>query len=147
MIKNIFILIVLVLYSGCSIKRDVIPVKELKSNEICIIEDKAVKEGFVKAYKRALEEMGYEVTILPSSETIASCSIVSTYLGRWSWDLAIYLSKVDINVFQNTKKVGSVTYDSTLGGLNFNKFVNGSDLITSLVRELFSGTVLPQNNE
>lgn len=70
------------------------------------------------------------------------CKVSSTYMARWSWDLAIYMSYAKINVYEDSKLVGSAMYDSTGGGGRvFDKFGNASTMIKSLVHELYSAKI------
>ena len=130
-------MILVLLLSGCSIKQEARPVTEKIGTNICIIEDTKVKEGFLSAFKRTLEQLGYEVTIISQGNSSADCEIISTYMGLWSWDLAIYMSYATIKVHKNGKLVGEVTYDSRSGGANPNKFVNGDEKIQELVKQVF----------
>lgn len=125
-------------FSGCSIKREVKPIDRPIEKEVCIIEDDTVREGFLKTYVNTLEEMGYIVKVIPKNSDKTSCKITSTYIGKWSWDLAIYLSYAKIDVYKDSKLVGSAMYDSTAGGGRiFDKFGSGSKIIRSLVEELY----------
>lgn len=136
--KVLVLIFSLILLSGCSIKREINSVPSNKKiDEVCIIENRAVKPGFLNAYSEALYELGYRVKILPQRSSVDQCLVSSTYIARWSWDLAIYMSYAKIDVFENSKLIGSALYDSTNGGGNFNKFVNGAEMTKSLVKELY----------
>src|SRR5687768_13537404 len=44
---------------GCAINQTVKPVQRFESTQICIVDNPAVRQGFVETYKRVLAEKGY----------------------------------------------------------------------------------------
>lgn len=136
--KVLILLIPILLLSACSIKQEVKPVTITTDKKICIIEDKAVRAGFLETYRNVLTQKGFNIQLLEKDASLDSCKIVSTYMGKWSWDLAIYLAFAEIEVYEDGKLIGNVLYDSTSGAGNvFKKFVNGEKKITELVNQLF----------
>ncbi len=127
----------IVLFTGCSIKQEVDPVTTIKKKEICIINNPPVRQGFLATYRKVLTNKGYKVKIIAANSPLDTCKNVSTYMGRWSWDVGIYMSYAKIEVFQNGQRIGNVLYDSRSGSANMSKFVNGNDKITELVNQLF----------
>jgi hypothetical protein len=133
-----FLALALLAASGCTITQEVSPAKQLSTTEVCIIENPAVRPGFLRAYKEALVNNGYQPRVLPANSNITACPVTSTYTARWSWDLAIYMSYAEINVFDGGKSSGKVLYDSRYGGGRiFEKFVQGDAKIKELVGQLF----------
>lgn len=127
------------LAAGCTITRDVRPVSLTDGErEVCIVEDPAVREGFLQAYRGRLEQKGYAVRVLPKGSPVTACPVTSTYMGRWSWDLAIYLNYAEIIVYRDGAQIGRALYDGRRGGGRvFDKFGNGEKRIHGLVDELF----------
>ena len=123
--------------TGCSITQKVTPVGNLDSKAICIIEDTAVRSGFLEEYKKTLAEKGYEVSVLPNGSGRDACDITTTYLARWSWDLAIYMSFAEIKVYRHGALYGEAYYDSRNGGGRLDKFVDGEAKVRELVNQLF----------
>lgn len=134
-----FAAILVATLSGCAINQTVRPVERFEGAQVCIVEDVAVRAGFLDTYRRVLTEKGYEVRMLPPSSSLTTCVITSTYTARWSWDLAIYMAYADIKVFNNGRQSGQATYDATQGAGNMNKFIKGETKITELVNQLFPG--------
>lgn len=122
---------------ACSIKQDIQPVQNQSATTICIIEDPAVRKGFLETYQQVLQERGYTVRTLPQGSDIRTCALSTTYMGRWSWDLAIYLSYARIDVYDDGRLIGSAQYDSRYGGANMGKFVKGEKKVRELVEKLF----------
>jgi hypothetical protein len=125
--------------TGCAIHQTVKPVERFEGAQVCIVEDVAVRAGFLETYRRVLTAKGYEVRMLPPSSSITTCAITSTYTARWSWDLALYMAFADIKVYSNGQQSGQATYDATGGSGNMNKFIKGDTKITELVNQLFPG--------
>ena len=125
--------------TGCAINQTVKPVERFEGRQVCIIENTAVRNGFLETYKRVLTEKGYVVRQLPASSDISQCAVTSTYTANWRWDLALFMAFADIKVFSNGQQSGQVTYDALGGGANMSKFVKGETKITELVNQLFPG--------
>jgi hypothetical protein len=125
--------------AGCAIHQTVKPVEGLASREVCIIENPAVRAGFVESYKRSLAAKGYAVRQLPASAAITQCPVTSTYTANWRWDMALYMAYADIRVYSDGKPAGNAVYDSQRGGANMNKFIDADRKIDELVNQLFRG--------
>lgn len=128
---------VLLSIAGCAIHQNVTPVAANTSKSICIIENPPVRARFLTEYRSALESRGYAVKVLPNAAAVADCPLTSTYLARWSWDLALYMSYAEIKVFRDQQQVGSALYDSTSGGGRMDKFIQADTKIKELVAQLF----------
>ncbi len=135
--KFIFFGLGVLVISGCTITQTVEPVFDLATNEICIIENPPVREGFLAELRSALQSKNARISVLGSDATIASCEVVVTYLARWKWDLALYLSYVEISVYRNGQRAGNALYDATKGGGRMDKFIDAEPKIRELVDELF----------
>jgi hypothetical protein len=137
--KNLGLMIVIGLFfSACSIKQEVNPVvTNVAEKKVCILENKAVKKGFLVAYKEALEEKKYKVEILDENASINSCKLSSEYTARWSWDIGVYMSFAKIKVYDDGKVVGSAEYDSRRAFSPVRKFINAETKVKELVGELF----------
>jgi hypothetical protein len=129
----------LVVLGGCAINQTVKPVERFEGKQVCIIENTAVKNGFLETYRRVLTEKGYTVRQLPPSSSISECAITSTYTANWRWDLALYMAFADIKVYSQGQQSGQATYDALHGGANMGKFIKGETKITELVNQLFPG--------
>jgi hypothetical protein len=127
------------LLAGCAIKQSVQPVARLSANEVCIIENLAVRPGFLDVYKRVLGEKGYAVRQLPPGAHFEDCPVTSTYTANWRWDLALYMAFADIRVFHKGEQTGQAVYDALGGSANMGKFIKGEEKIAELVNQLFPG--------
>jgi hypothetical protein len=125
--------------SGCAIYQKVTPVERFEEKQVCIIENAAVRVGFIEAYKRALIDKGYAVKQLPTASAITECTITSTYTANWQWDLALYMAYAEIKVFKDGKPIGEAKYDARGGAGNPDKFIAAEKKIAELVNLLFPG--------
>jgi len=128
------------LLSGCAITQNVKPVGALEAREVCVVVNAAVSQpAFLTTYVRVLNEKGYTVRQLQAGSPVTECEVTSTYTANWRWDLALYMAYAEIKVFNKGQPAGEAIYDSTRGGANMNKFVNGENKIAELVNQLFPG--------
>ena len=131
------ILITLIL-TGCSIKhnihQNVKPIRDTDYNHkvLCIIENPSVRKGFLETMKSNLLSKEFVVIVTPNASDRNDCSMKVTYVGYWSWDIAIYLAYANIKIYKNNEIIGEATYDSTSGG-GGGKFINGAEKINELV--------------
>ncbi len=139
MLKMFLAVVSLFIFTGCSIKQEVQPVGGQVENEIAIIKDSAVREGVLQTYTAALQSKGYIVNLLPDGSAIPKTGLSSKYYALWSWDLAIYMSYLVIDVFRDGVLIGKATYDSRSGSASFGKWVKGEEKIKELVNTLFPG--------
>jgi len=135
------------LVTGCSIQQSVEPSSVSSGNELCIVENAAVREGFIAELKSSLNTNGVRYKILPENSPITACEWTATYIARWSWDVTIYMSYAEIKVFRNGALDGSALYDSTRGGANMSKFIDAETKIRELVDQLLQKTALIRNFE
>ena len=132
----IFALIPLAL-GACTITQTVDPVAEVPTNEVCIIENPQVREGFLPELKNSLRSKNAQVRVLSADATTTDCLIVATYVARWKWDLAMYMSYAEINVYHKGQIAGKALYDATSGSGNMGKFIDAEPKIQELVGQLF----------
>lgn len=125
--------------TGCSIKQTVTPValSTTQSPEICMIPAEGLRAGFNTTYTAQLRSKGFHTRELPSGSPPASCALSTTYIGKWSWDLALYMTFADIQVFENGHRVGQALYDATWGGGRPDKFISAQNKIIEMTNQLF----------
>jgi hypothetical protein len=122
---------------GCAITQNVQPVAALDGPQVCIIQNPAVRPGFLDTYLRVMGERGYQVRQLPAGAALTDCEVVSTYTGRWSWDLALYMAYAEITVYRNGQQAGQAVYDARQGSGLLSKYIKGEEKIAELVTRLF----------
>jgi hypothetical protein len=135
---RIITLIFFIFISGCAAitEQTVTPFENNSSMEICVIKNPRVKEGFLQAYRTALQKKGYVVKILHKDADISDCKVTSTYSARWRWDICLYMSYAKIEVFKNGEKSAEALYKIVREGAS-GKFINESEKVRELVNQLF----------
>lgn len=76
--------------------------------------------------------------MLPKAASITNCNIASTYVSRWNWGLALYMSYVDIKAYREYQHIGKAFYGSLHGGMRLDKFINGDAKTQELAEALFA---------
>ena len=66
-----------------------------------------------------------------------TCPNKLTYTANWNWDMALYMSNAEMEVFEGAKLTGEAAYSSRAGGANMNKFIDAEEKLRELVDELF----------
>jgi len=111
--------------------------EDLGQEIIIIPEAQGVRDNFKKAYSAALEGKGFSVVEKPFGTPLADYPLSSTYIARWSWDLATYMSYAEIHILAYGKEIGHALYDSRLGRGSTKKFINAEEKINELIEQLF----------
>ena len=133
------ILILVAALSACTIKQEVTPVSVASIQELCLRENPEIAQAaFEPALIRQIESRGVVVRSIGPREGWGECQHLATYTARWQWDIALYLSFVDITVSRRDGNVvGRANYNTTQGGLNLDKFGKTEDKLAVLVARLF----------
>ena len=134
--KFIILSCALFLLQACSIKQSISKLPESsmeKMDEICIIENPKVKKSFLPVYTDALKKNGISTKTLAPSSNTADCDFTSTYTALWSWDLVIYMSYAELNIYEKGGLAGNAVYDSRSGSANMGKFIDVDNKVNELV--------------
>jgi hypothetical protein len=134
--KPILLIAMMLLFSGCSISQHVEQADISNDAEVCIIENDAVREGFLSEFEKVLREKGIKYVVTDRGYANQNCEWSVTYVARWSWDLALYMSYAEIKVYKNGVLDGEAVYDSRRGSANMGKFINAEPKIRELVDQL-----------
>lgn len=132
------ILTALFLTAGCG-KFDVInhPAEGIsQAPKICIIDNPQTRDGFIQAMQSWLAKEGISYSILPAGTDAADCEWSLRYVGKWSWDLALFLSDAEITAYRSGKQVGNERL--IVGQWDSNKFEKGEVRIHKMMDMLFS---------
>lgn len=131
----LFILLTTTLLASCAIKQTVEPAEISNDAVVCIVENPAVREGFLAELTKILDEKKVNYRVVDKQESL-NCEWTATYLARWNWDLALYMSYAEIKVFQNGQLDGEAIYDASMGAASLGKFIDAETKIRELVDSL-----------
>jgi hypothetical protein len=127
--------LIMCLLSACSIRQTIEPTQIESNAKICIVENEAVRAGFLKELTHVLTELNIEY-VITDGNTANDCEWKLTYTARWKWDLALYMAYAEISVYKHGALDGRAYYDSTRGGARPDKFIDAEPKIRELVLEL-----------
>jgi len=136
--KRVFaILSASIVLGSCAIAQHVEPTEFSQGAELCIVENKEVKEDFLSAIKSVLDSKQIRYVIIDATTSSARCEWSMTYVANWRWDLAMYLAFAKFQVYRDGALDGEALYDSTAGGANMGKFIDAEAKVRELLEQLF----------
>jgi len=119
-------------FDGSSIDKSATP----ETSEVEVVMNTATRSGFLEAIEEWLSHNGYNYIIVPDNAEHQLDKITLEYFGRWSWDLAIFLSEAEITAFHQGQRVGHVQYRAP-NTINPGKFGEGSQRVHYMMDVLF----------
>lgn len=128
--------VAVVLVAGCAISQKVEPAR-LASRDICVVQNSKVRDTFRDAVAMNVREKGYNVKIAAEDATAADCPARIMYSANWTWDMAMYMRRAELIVFQGSGIAGRALYDATSGGGRMDKFISADAKVKELVDLLF----------
>ncbi|MBM7456148.1 hypothetical protein HNR62_002029 [Oceanisphaera litoralis] len=132
------VLLLTMVLSGCSIQQSVETAKIENSATLCVVQNPEVRAGFLHSLESALADNGVRFRVVDRMTVPAECRWTANYNARWSWDLALYMSYAEIQIYKDGLRQGKALYDSTAGGANPGKFIDADTKIRELVSSLLS---------
>jgi len=103
--RNIFIGLSVFLV-GC-VSLDVTKAVNINGKEICIVENRDVRQAFLTAYERRLQEKGYKTQIIKDA---LACQTTSTYTATYGEHWGVYLARAELKIFNNGTLIGQARY-------------------------------------
>jgi hypothetical protein len=137
--KIVSFLVIVVSFVACQtvINQNVFPVGDAGIRELCIFKNTHVRTSLLDSLIEKIEKRGISTRVLNASEDPVDCEHRMTYLARWSWDVALYMSYIELKVFRGEKLIGKAVYDATMGSDNLDKFIRADGKVEELVNALF----------
>lgn len=131
------VLLLLVACAGPRYSGSAIPQEILSSNpDVLSIKDKETREGFQNAVESWLTANSQNYVVKPESSQYDPEKLTIEYVGYWKWDLALYLSKAEIEAFYEGQRVSKVEFIAP-NSLNTNKWGNGEARIKLMLDIMF----------
>lgn len=131
MSKTAAVLLAVIALGGCATKQ-VNPVEMRGEKRVCIIENPRVLHDFLGAYRRALEQRGFAVEVLPETARVNACPLTTVYTGHWRWDMVLYLAYAEMRVYRDGEQVGRAVHAA-----RSSRFINGEEKIKEMANDLF----------
>ena len=141
---RIIIFTALLLLTGCSItKRVVPPVDPIeKGASICIeINSLVIEEDVLAVIQSGVRRNGFRPRLY--RKVPDDCRYSLTYVAHQKWDFVKILSSADIRLFDENELIGSVEYRLPAGifgsgGVNPEKFESTDGKLSPLIDQLFA---------
>lgn len=139
LMKNIILLILVVLNTGCAISQHVMPVDSgTKIKKIFVLNnERAHMKELVNEIVSQLKGLGFESESYQGDRPENAMHYI-TYTANWQWDMAMYLTYFKATLYEDGRVLGEVEYDARSGGGNMNKFGKTAEKIRPLLEELLS---------
>jgi len=141
--KKIYVLLslgALLLVMGCAgprITGGSIPSNVLSNKpDVLLINDDETREGFNEAVEDWLKDNKKVYTVKPEHSQHDPKKLTIEYVGHWKWDMALYLSRAEIEAFHGGQRIGSVNFKAP-NSLNLNKWGSGEERIKLMMDVLY----------
>jgi len=122
---------------GCVINKNISPIDAPETAKICVEKNsKVLMDGFHPELISQMNELGIE-TETYGLERPDRCNRFMQYTANWTWDLAMYLSYLNIEVYEGNTLIGKAEYDARGGGARLDKFGTTAEIIRPIIKELF----------
>ena len=95
-------------------------------------------DGFEPTVYELIEARGMITEVYPGQRP-ADCEHFLEDATNWRWEMVMYLSYADIQVYDLEGLVGRATYDARNGSSRMDKFGSTRSKIEPLIDELFTG--------
>jgi hypothetical protein len=141
MFSRICVLAVLLMSAGCtSVKVEPIS-QAYKISHLCIEENpRIIYPSFVRGLQHVLTDQGV-TTQLYSGNLPAGCVYYMTYSAIQSYDMKLYLSHAELNLYKGPQRVGTAQYHLLAeGGLALNKWDSIENKLAPVMDQLFGQT-------
>lgn len=128
----------LTMLNGCSISTAVKPIEKQISN-ICIENNPDVlMDGFLPELKSQIEQHNISTVVVTNlGKSKSECSHKLEYTANWMWDMIMYLTYAELNVYEGTTLIGNAIYDARFGGGRLDKFGSTASKLKTLTEPLF----------
>lgn len=122
--------------SGCAINTTVKPVASDKLADVCIQRnDQVLMSAFLPELDAQLRGRGVKTRIV-AAPAPSDCPQRLEYTANWAWDLAMYVTYMDIKIYDRTSLLGQATYDARHGGGRLDKFGPTGEKLKVLLDQL-----------
>lgn len=114
--------------------------ENLQIDQICINENKSVKfYEFIDTIRRRIEYHHIRTLVFSDENKPAECEYTLLYSALRSWDLGLYLSHAELNLFKGNNLIAEATYHlNGKGGLSLTKWASISSKMNPVVDELLN---------
>lgn len=137
--KYFTILLLFVALGACTINREttIYHAFEVENQKICVIENKNIKyPQFTGVLLNELEKKGFKPSLVTEE---LNCPLTLKYTADWEWDMAYYLTDVNLDIYSYKKQMANSKYHVTGGkhnGLLWYKYRRSITILGQMLDEL-----------
>jgi hypothetical protein len=136
--RGALVTLALLLTAGCTITASVDPVPARAISSLCIVDNPKVwSKQFLPTLRDELARRGIRTTV-HQGDVPPECIRRLEYEANWKWDIAVYMSYVDIRIYDEGLQVGRATYDARNAAAHLGKFGRGDEKLAELVDRLLA---------
>ncbi len=136
-----------ILLSGCSSPKltgTQIPEEILANNpQVLVINDDETRDGFQHAVEAWMDTNQISYVVKPEGEKHQPELITIEYVGYWSWDFALFLSRAEIEAFYQGQRVSKISYTAP-NNMNTTKFGDADERIKLMLEVMFANQSLEE---
>lgn len=127
------------LLGGCASNKGMTELTQVTGNpeQITIVRDTETRDSVQPVLEQWFTDNNYQYNVVQSIAEAKDTDNVFTYRAWWGWDLALYMSKVEMKVTNNNVPVGIAKFDALQYG-GFGKFGNAETRLKIIMDVLFS---------
>ncbi|WP_169327204.1 Sbal_3080 family lipoprotein [Pseudoalteromonas sp. NEC-BIFX-2020_015] len=116
---------------------DPLPVEVLAQNpKVLVINDKETRDGFQSAIEGWMDTNKINYVVKQEGVEHNPEELTIEYVGYWNWDLALFLSRAEIEAFYKGQRVSKVSYEAP-STLHTGKFGDAAERINLMLEIMF----------
>lgn len=120
-------------FTGSAIPENILTAKP----QVLVINDAETRDGFQHAVEGWLDSEEIQYVVKPEGVEHDPQQLTIEYVGYWSWDLALFLSRAEIEAFYQGQRVSKITYNAP-STLHTAKFGDAEERIKLMLDVMFA---------
>lgn len=129
-------------FTGNAISEDILT----KKPQILLINDAETRDGFQHAVEGWMNSKEIKYVVKPEGVDHDPQQLTIEYVGYWSWDLALFLSRAEIEAFYKGQRVSKISYNAP-STLHTAKFGNADERIALMLDIMFAKRSIEEATE
>ena len=147
--KIIIIAVFVFVVSGCATNKGVTDLQQfeiINKSQVIILKDGPTRESVLPVLTKWFSDNGYSATVIESLHEASPDDYVFSYRAWWSWDMATYMRRVEMQVNKKGETLGALNFDALQYG-GFGKFGSAEKRLIILLDVLFGKITRDEANK
>ena len=135
--------------TGCATNKGITELKQFKTNDksqVIILKDAETRASVLPILEEWLHDNDYSSTVITRLKEAKPENYILSYKAFWSWDMKMYMRKVEMEVKRKGETLGKLNFDSLQYGA-FGKFGNTKNRLMILLDALFGKITQEEANK